>query len=315
VAVSVRKPDLFIVGAPKCGTTALHRYLGDHPRIFMSSRKEPWFFAEDFPRFVTDLEEYYALFGGAAEHHLAVGESSSVYLMSNVAQRRIKDFSPNARIVVMVRNPVDLVPSLHSQAVLGLYEDQPDIERAWRLQEARRRGQNIPETCRLPRFLQYSQVARLGEQLGRLLEVFERRRVHMVVFDDFVEDPRQVYEEVLKFLEVPSDGRNQFPRINAGRIARSHLLARIARRPPQALVWPYMRLKKRFGWRDLGLTEWIKRVNEREVERRPLSNSFRLELIEEFREDVDALARLLGRDLGHWQTISNEEQPCRSNTG
>ena len=305
----MRRPDLFLVGAPKCGTTALHRYLGDHPRIFMSRRKEPWFFAEDFPRFVTDPGEYDALFDGATDHHLAVGESSSVYLVSNVAQRRIKDFSPEARIVVTVRNPVDLVHSLHAQALLGLNEDQADIERAWRLQGARRQGRNIPPTCRSPRFLQYAEVARLGQQLERLLGVFERPRVKVVVFDDLVTDTRRVYEDVLEFLDVPSDHRRDFPRINAGRAARSQLLARIARRPPPALLAPYMRLKKRFGWHDLGFTDWIKGINEREVERPPLTTSFRLELIEEFRQDVDRLARLLERDLSHWQTVPGDDQP------
>ncbi len=309
VAARVRKPDLFIVGAPKCGTSALHQYLGDHPRIYMSRKKEPWFFANDFPRFVTTLEEYVALFDGATDHDLAVGESSSTYLMSHTAARRIRDFSPDARIVVMVRNPVDLVHSLHSQALLGLNEEETDIEQAWRLQDARRRGEHIPRSCRSPRFLQYAEVARLGEQVERLLGVFDPRRVKIIVFDDFVNDARQVYEDVLEFLDVPSDDRRDFPRINPGRVARSRLLARIAYRPPQFLLRPYLRLKKRRGWNDLGFTDWLKRVNEREVDRPPLTASFRGELIEEFRPDVDLLAQLLGRDLSHWQTVPDHDQP------
>jgi hypothetical protein len=305
----VRRPDLFIVGAPKCGTSALHQYLGDHPRIFMSRKKEPWFFAEDFPRFVTTLEEYTALFSDATDRHLAVGESSTCYLRSDTALHRIRDFSPDARIVVMVRNPVDLVHSLHSQALLGLNEEENDIEQAWRLQDARRRCEHIPRSCRSPRFLQYAEVARLGEQLARLLGVFDPRRVSIIVFDDFVSDTRQVYEDVLEFLDVPSDDRRDFPRTNPGRVARSRLLARVARRPPQMLLGPYLRLKKRRGWNDLGITDWLKRVNEREVDRPPLTREFRAELIEEFRPDVDLLAQILGRDLSDWQTLPDDVHP------
>lgn len=303
----MRRPDLFIVGAPKCGTTALHQYLGEHPRIFMSRRKEPWFFANDFHRYVTTLEQYTALFNSATDHHLAVGESSAAYLRSDTALQRIREFSPGARIVVMLRNPVDLVHSLHSQALLNLNEDQADIERAWRLQEERRDGRYIPRLCRSPRFLQYADVARLGEQVARALEIFDRRRVKLIVFDDFAGDTRRVYEDVLGFLEIPSDNRSHFPRVNAARVTRSSVLARIAHRPPQLLVEPYLRLKKRLGWRDVGLTDWIKHVNEREVERTPLKTSFRLELIEEFRDDVDRLAQLLERDLSHWQTVPGDD--------
>jgi hypothetical protein len=309
VAASVRRPDLFIVGAPKCGTSALHQYLGDHPRIFMSRKKEPWFFADDLPRFVTTLEEYTALFSDATDRHLAVGESSASYLRSNAALHRIRDFSPDARIVVMVRDPVGLVHSYHSQQLLILNEDETDFERAWRLQEDRRRGEHIPRSCRSPRFLLYAEVARLGEQVERLLEIFERRRVKLIVFDDFVSDTRLVYEDVLEFLDVPSDDRRDFPRVNPSQVARSRLLARLGRRPPQVLLRPYLRLKKRRGWGDLGLTVWLNRVNAREVERPPLKTSFRLELIEEFRDDVDRLARLLDRDLSHWQTVPDDHHP------
>jgi hypothetical protein len=273
----------------------------------MSRKKEPWFFADDLPRFVTTLEEYTALFSDATDQHLAVGESSTCYLRSDTALHHIREFSPDARIVVMVRNPVDLVHSFHSQQLLTLNEDETDFETAWRLQAVRRRGQRIPRRCRVPRSLQYAEVVRLGEQVERLLEIFERRRMKLIVFDDFVTTTRQVYEDVLEFLDVPSDDRRDFPRVNPSQVARSRLLARLGRRPPQILLRPYLRLKKRRGWGDLGLTVWLNHVNARAVERPPLSTSFHLELIEEFRGDVDRLAQLLEKDLSHWQTVPGDE--------
>ena len=101
----MRKPDFFIVGAPKCGTTALYEYLRPHPNVFMSTVKEPHFFAKDlgsYPHIKTD-EEYAALFAGANEQHLRVGEASVYYLRSAVAIPNIREFNPDARLIAMFR--------------------------------------------------------------------------------------------------------------------------------------------------------------------------------------------------------------------
>jgi hypothetical protein len=303
----VRKPDLFIVGAPKCGTTALHRYLAEHPRIFMSKIKEPRFFADDFFRFVTEFDDYLELFKDATEDHLAVGEASPNYLRSAVALPRIREFSPDARLIVMVRNPVDLAYSFHSQQLVSFNEDEVDFERAWRKQGGRRRGRDIPPLCRCPAFLQYREVARLGEQLAGLYEIFDEAMVRVIVFDDLVADARRVYEDLLDFLDIPSDGRVHFPRVNPNQNPRIPMLSRFARRPPRLLIEPYMNIKKHLNWSDLGFTKWLKSVNAKPVRRPPLSAAFRHELIEEFRNDVDHLARILGRNLSHWLTAAADE--------
>ena len=193
----------------------------------MSRAKEPWYFAHDYPRFRSTMEDYLALFRKADDGHLAVGEASSIYLRSAVALPGVKEFCPEARIIAIVRNPVDLAYSFHSQQISSLNEDEPDFERAWRLQEARRLGRAIPRLCREPRQLQYAGVARLGEQVERLLSVFDPRQVKIVVFDDLAADTRSVYEDVLHFLGVPSDGRTDFPRVNANQDARIRLVARL----------------------------------------------------------------------------------------
>ena len=123
----------------------------------------------------------------------------------------------------------------------------------------------------------------------------------MIVFDDLVTDTRRVYENVLAFLDVPSDDRVLFPRENPNRVIRVPLLSRIARRPPRLLFEPYLSLKKRLGWGDLGFTNWLKSVNEKPAERQPLASSFRLELVEEFRNEVVKLELILDRDLSHWK--------------
>src|SRR5215208_1272534 len=106
-----RRPNLFIIGAPKSGTTSLHRYLQEHPQIYMSRTKEPGYFAPDVEGSRSDLlfkhpdaePEYLALFANATNQKW-VGESSTTYLMSRRAPSLIDDFAPDARLIAMVRN-------------------------------------------------------------------------------------------------------------------------------------------------------------------------------------------------------------------
>ena len=292
------KPSFFIAGVAKCGTTAMHRYLSDHPSIFMSDPKEPLFWSEDLPghRQMDTLEEYLALFDASTEDHRVLGEASPFYVYSHVAMARIREFRPDAKIVVMLRNPVDQAYSFHAQLTLDGNEDVDDFEEAWRLQEPRARGENMPKWCRDPSLLQYKAVASQGEQVERLLEVFPREQVMLIVFDDFTRSTAEVYKRVLEFLDVPHDDRTEFPRVNE---SKRNLLRRLGRRlnnPPRILLPLHRAFKRTFG---------IKRTNIRSLlnvrhKRPPLREEFRAELQARFAEDVGKLGRLLGRDLGAW---------------
>ena len=230
-----RRPNTFILGAPKCGTTALSEYLREHPRAFLSQPKEPHYFCEDFDYYYAPgqrtEDHYLGLFAAAADEHIAVAEASVWYLYSSDAARNIAAFDPAARAVVMLRNPVDLVPSLHSQLLYMLDEDEPDLARAWELQEARSRGERVPATARVPAFLQYGEAARLGAQLARVYEALPREQVLTIVFDDLRDDTGAVYRRTLEFLGLPDDGRADFPRVNENKVHRAEAVARFTQRP------------------------------------------------------------------------------------
>ena len=301
VRAIVRKPDFFIVGAGKCGTTALYEYLRAHPRTFMPRVKEPRFFADDMPRLmnrVASLSEYLALFKESTALHLAVGEVSPQYLYSRTAVRNIREFNPEARLIAMLRNPVDMAYSAHAECLYWFVEDEPDFEKAWRLQPLRTKGLRVPKTCSQVTVLLWADMCRFGEQVERLLGIFPREQVKFILLEDFVSDTRGVYDEVLAFLKVPSDGRWAFPPVNESKRNRSRPLGRLLQQPPRPLAE-----FKRFTERKLGLWGlWplLRRLNTVGMKRPPLRPEFRQELVEEFREDVDRLARLLGRDLSHW---------------
>jgi hypothetical protein len=298
-------PNFFIVGAPKCGTTALSRYLGEHTHVFMSQPKEPYYFADDFPRLkevlsgIDTYEKYMNLFRTVSDEHIAVGEASTVYLFSSKALKNIRNFNPEARIIAMVRNPVELVYSFHSQLLRFCIEDEKDFEAAWRLQEARRSGQYLPPRCLDEKLLQYAEWGKLGDQVERLLRIFSSEQVKIIVFDDFVDDTQATYNSVLAFLNVPSNNRTQFPRVNAN--ARYRF--------PQIKMF-FLKLRRQTWYKDLAKRvkavvdlhpyRWFNRLNKVEVERDHILREFRQELVAGFRADIDKLSRLIDRDLDHW---------------
>jgi hypothetical protein len=297
------RPNFFIVGAPKCGTTALYEYLRPHPRIFMPEIKEPHYFARDmgtYPRVKTP-EEYAAIFAPSTEQHLRVGEASVYYLRSSVAIPNIREFNPDARVIAMFRNPVDMVYSLHSQLLYVSEENVSDFETAWRMQERRRRGIDVPPATRSPLLVQYAEVASFGTQVKRLLRFFPRSQVKLLLYDDFAASPQRAYDEIIEFLRIPHDGRTEFPRINENKRARVDRLTRFYRKPPPALRQAFRRLKAAVGARRLGaVRQKIVELNTVREQRPPLAPEFRAELVEAFRPEVELLSRLMERDLRHW---------------
>lgn len=293
------RPNFFLVGAQKCGTTSLAQYLAEHPAVFMTVPKEPFYFASDFPglqRFPT-LEAYLELYRGASPEATAVGEASACYLRSATAIGNLRAFAPAARIVVMLREPIALARSFHAQNLFGFDEDEPDFARAWELQDARRGGQHLPARCRVPEFLQYREVGLLGAQLERLLAIFPREQVHLVFFEDFMADTGAAYRGVLDFLGVPDDGREDFPRMNAGKQHRfPRLMALVSRRPPwlQAFVDRSKQVLGPAGW------ERLQGLYAARGDRQALPPALRAEMREFFRADTEKLAALTGRDLAAW---------------
>ena len=297
------KPNFFIVGAPKCGTTALHHYLRPHPNVFMPRVKEPHYFATDLGSYrnIKTMEDYTRMFASSTEAHLRVGEASVYYLRSSVAIPGIRAFNPEAKIIAMFRNPVDMVHALHSQLLQWSEETVADFEMAWRLQDRRRQGLDLP-TCRSPLLIQYAEVAQFGTQTRRLLELFPRDQVKLILFDDLTASPQKVYDEVIQFLGIPHDHRTHFPRVNENRRVRVLWLKHLIRRPPSLLRQTYFGLKRTIGAKPLhSLKREIVARNTLREPRPPLPPAFREELVESFRGEVALLSELMGRDLSHWR--------------
>jgi Sulfotransferase domain len=301
-----RLPDFFIVGAPKCGTTALYHYLSMHPRIYMPTLKEPHFFCRDFANFgkIHDLDAYLDLFKNASDDAL-IGEASVWYLYSSCAISRIMEANPEARIIAMLRNPVAMAKSLHRQLILSLREDIENFEAAWRAQHDRRLGKRLPLYCPEQSHLQYADVCRYSHQIERMLEAVPKDQLKVLIFEEFFDDIRAQYDSVTEFLGVESDGRTIFPPINVAREPKSNWLWELIRRPPFPLVLlhkPAQSLSRMLGIRPIKL---LNDLDSRAARKAPsLSPAFEHELYEFFAGDIAALERLLGRPLPAWKAAA-----------
>lgn len=302
----IPKPNFFIIGAPRCGTTAMSEYLRQHPRIGFANPKESSFFATDMPelRLVETMEDYLKKhFAHCAKKHcLAIGEGSVWHLYSKVAVQNILQFNPQARFIIMIRNPAELCRALYERQYELLWEDQPTFERAWRVQAERYRGECIPRLCKEPRVLLYGDIGRLGEQLERVYRLVPSQQRLVIVFDDFARDPAAVYSQVLAFLQVPHDGRKDFPKINEGKHVRSRKLLELSERPPKWAVRIATCAKGWLGIEKLGILPKIKaRVISPRLKKPKISKHLIQEMRTHFAEDIDRLSAVLNRDLSHWK--------------
>jgi hypothetical protein len=296
-------PSFFVVGAPRCGTTALSTALGGNRHISFSKPKETHFFIED--RSAMPVEDVRRLYLERFQPDLqpdsqAIGDGSVSYLYDPDAIRRAMEFDERAKFIASVRNPLDMLHSYHARLLFTLDENEKDFSRAWGLQEARRANRMLPKRCRLPQILQYGDVAMLGKHIERLFEVAGRERCHVVVFDDLVAEPGEVYLQLLDFISVEDDGRRKFKarRSNAG--FKSRWLQQFAMNPP-AWVFRLMESSSAATLKRLKkVRKRVKSFNKAHVERQPLSEDMRATLREYYSSDVEKLSRLLGRDLTHW---------------
>ena len=299
-------PNLFIVGAPKSGTTSLYEYLKGHPQVFMSVVKEPCYFAADlafdhsgnFLVYEKDAKLYDDLFAEAGDARL-LGEGSTRYLYSHDAPALIHKASPDARIIAMLRNPVDMIHSLHAHKLAAGTEDITDFAEALDAEADRDQGRRLPAHSN-PKLSTYRDRAKFGEQLPRWFDEFGRDRVRVIIFEDMVRDSATEFRSLLEFLGVdPSYVPESFAAHNTAHGARSTFIRRILNgRIPQWFVWGA--LPKVLGdTRTRGLVRGFRHswFHRKPITKGKLAPELRRRLEDDFAPDVARLSSLLGRDM------------------
>lgn len=299
-----RVPDFFIVGQAKSGTTALYEMLRYHPQIYMPDVKEPWFFARDQQSQGSNatpetFNDYLSLFE-AAKPEQRIGEASVSYLWSRTAASRIADAQPDARIIAILREPVDFLHSLHLQLMQMHIETEKDLRKAISLESARRQGSDIPDTP-WPQLLLYSDHMRYVEQLRRYHGLFPPEQVLVLIYDDFREDNEATVRQVLRFLDVEDTSPINVTKANSSVRVRSQYLNRML----------YAVTMGR-GPIPRAIKTLVKACAPRNVRHRALETTYRHvvygepqppdemlvdELRHRFRPEVVSLSEYLGRDL------------------
>jgi hypothetical protein len=297
-------PNFLVIGVPKAGTTAVHAALRRHPGLYLSRVKEPKFFLTDGPpptgggpgdaqtyrEHVWRREEYESLFAAAPPGTLR-GESTPFYLYDRTAQRRIHAAIPRARLIVVLRDPVERAHSNWTHLWSAGLEPIGDVVRACAEEKRRIAAKWAP-------FWHYTALGRYGEQLEHLFTLFPREQVLIFRYRDLIDRPAATLDRICAFLgveqglltEVPRENVTAHPEPGHGHQVLSATLrtgARVGRFLPGPL--------------GTALTEPLEGLLQRRGNpRRPLTWEQRQSLIPHFTEDIGLLQRITGEDYSDW---------------
>ena len=286
----------------------MYFYLAQHPEIYMSERKEPRYFGSDIELRdgwrIADEGEYLDLFKAGSDATYR-GEATVFYLYSEKAAEEIRAYSPDAKIIIMLREPVGMMLSSHNHFVASCNEDIEDFSQAYQAQTSRQQGEDLPKDVWYPEGLQYTRMASYASHVQRYFEVFGRENVHVVLFDDLIQDTPTAYHNVLEFLGVDSSFQPELEQVNAAPPVSIRVLHRFWIRHPKIRE----RLSRILG---PGLRKQImyffQSILPKGQGKQPITPEFRTELQHRFKSDIDQLSQLLGRDLTHWYQPKNQEK-------
>ncbi|WP_395106200.1 sulfotransferase family protein [Actinomadura sp. SCN-SB] len=303
-------PDFLVIGAPKAGTTALHAALARHPSLYMSPVKEPKFFLTDGPpptrggpgdaqtyrEHIWRRADYEALFDDAPPGALR-GESTPFYLYDRAAQRRIHDLIPHARLIAVVRDPVERAHSNWTHLWSAGLEPIDDFVLACRAEQRR-------IDAGWAAFWHYLQMGKYGEQLEHLYTLFAREQVLVFRYRDLLVRPAHALDRICAFLGVEPGVVTEVPRENVtvhpDRTVRHRVLSRALRTSQAAgTALP--------GNLALRITEPIERALQRDTRpRRPLTAEQRQALLPSFETDVGLLEKITGECFGDWLELRGD---------
>lgn len=293
-------PDFYIVGAPKCGTTAFDVYLNEHPKISMTT-KELNYWGSDivFREGKISKETYFKHLQKSYSQGKLLGEGAVWYLASTSAAEELRQFSPNAKILIFLRNPVEACYSLYYNTHFNGDDLSSTFEDALANQELRKT--EFPEFYNCPTIaFQYQSIYSYYEQVKRYVDVFGKENVKVVVFEEFLKNKQVVYNEVLTFLGVEPHTLDFTP-INQNKEIRFVGLRKFILQP-QRLVKGFFKLLIPYKpWRE-NIKQLLWTVNSKEVQRQKMKEKTQNMLKDFYKEDVEKLEQLLNKSLQNfWQ--------------
>ena len=304
------KPNLFIVGQPKSGTTALHQFLGQHPEIYMSSIKEPHFFCSDFhlesdraygkKRFFDFRSEstYLQLFNRAGKAKV-IGESSTNYLYSQVAAEKIHNFNPDAKIIIILREPAKFLYSLHSHYVKFTEENESDFLTALALEGDRKQEKASSPRVTTPSYLYYSQRVQYYQQVKRYYDRFNSKQIKVVIFEEFKSENERLYREILEFLAVDPNFTPEYEMVNANKEVKFKAINDLVNSPLLKNISKNL-LSQEFN--EFIRDNIVEKFLWHQAPKVSMPEDIKLKLMQEYYSQVVQISELIGVDLvTKWQ--------------
>ena len=282
------KVNLFIVGAPKAGTTSLHHYLNEYPEILMSIIKEPDFFSDieiqeqglyyGSSR-INNITKYNSLFSDWIDESI-IGEASVSYLFYPNVPQRIKIYNDNSKIIIMLRNPIERAFSHYLMDYrLGLTSNSFEEE--------------FDKKTTL-NFQQYFLLGNYFQQVKRYLDIFGKENVHIIWYSDFIEKTENELNKVISFLGLNTDFSVDFNKIhNSFSMPKNNFIRKI-----YSVVWLRKTLSFLF---PVNIQIILKKALFNEDNKPKLSEKTRELLCKYYLSDIESLEKLLSVNLSKWK--------------
>ncbi|MFO7971598.1 MAG: sulfotransferase [Desulfobacterales bacterium] len=299
----MKKPNFFIIGAARAGTTSLYYYLQQHPDIYMSPNKEPRFFAFEgqnelvgafgvrkISPYSNNWNQYLKLFEKAANEK-AVGEASTLYLYHHKAPAKIHSRIPDAKLIAILRNPVERALSHYLYNIRRGGEPCSSFEEAVAAEEDRIKMGWAP-------YFHYRPMGRYAEQIERYFNFFPPDQLRIYLYEDMAADSLGVVKDIFKFLAVNSEFvPNVSVVYNPSGKSKISFISKVLKRQ-----FSIKSVTKRFIPKSLRsrISEWEQWRNVKPISKPSISPEFSKDLIDYYSEDILRLQEMIGRDLCHW---------------
>lgn len=308
------KVDFFIVGLPKSGTSALAQFLAEHPDICMSYPKEPGYFASDLIAEsdtyhgrkaymkARGIQEYMDMFRQREDKQI-LGDATPIYLYSKSAAKKIHAHNSDAKIIIILRHPIDFMHAMHMQYINDGTEDELDFSKAVGKEKYRKQGKQVSKYAVCPSLHFYKERAKYAKQIKRYLNYFKKDNVLILTHEHFRNDNSTTYKEVLRFLEVTTDHQPEFKKINSSQAPRSYKLHRF-------LNNLYLKnfLRKLLGpQKYTKLKQTAARATMKPTQRPNIDQHLKSNLESELLPDIRKLSRLLDKDMAALWSIGDKK--------
>lgn len=305
----MKHPQVYIVGAPKAGSSSIVEFLRRRD-IYFPRPSEVSLHGSDLvyrdreidPLDPEQVAAYEEKFASAADGQILATKPVS-YWFSDRAAEELHKTNPSARIIITLREPVALLKSYHAQLIFNANETETDFWRAIELEAERRNGRSIPSTTRIQQQLYYSSVASYAARIEPYIRLFGRENVCILVLEEMKSDPEGTAKKISDFVGIPWDKTISIEKTNTRRKLRIRALKRFIRKPPTIV----RKIAHLMPGSATAVKNMLNAWNEQPADAKSsvsVETHRDKQLRERFKSDVKYVEGLIGRELPAWKTVS-----------